>query len=337
MNTVEVTETRISCWRPTGLRIGMGVAGGVFGALCLALLVWIWPSPATLAQRSPADILSRLAPTVGVPLVGLCFPTAFFLYLAGPADLILDTVRRTYRFRRGFPLLASWKEGPLDHIAGLRVKTLSSKSGSSKSGSSKSGSALQVLLDWKNTRAAPWSLGDGAVASRRPMSLSVSRDAGRLRQGAQDLAQRLGVAWEERVPAPERARKRVQSLLVLVPFLFFLLLNGLPPLLVDHTLESQGKTTAGAVTDLRHGKGYFVRYTYRVGDRTFDGRASLSASAYEAVELNSPISVSYLQAYPHTSTLVSAQTTRTAPLLLVYGGLLVGLVLWTTFSRRDDR
>ena len=326
MNMVEVTDTRVSCRRPTGLRIGMGVAGGVFGLLCLALLVWIWPAPATLAQRAPADILSRLAPTVGVPLVGLCFPTAYFLYLAGPADLILDTARRTYRFRRGFPLLASWKEGPLDHIAGLRVTTLNSKSGSSS----------QVLLDWKNTQAAPWSLGDGAVASRRPMSLSVSRDAGRLRQEAQDLAQRLGVAWEERVPAPERARKRAQTFLVLVPFLFFLLLNGLPPLLVDRALE-QGQTTAVTVTDLRHGKGYSVRYTYRVGDRTFDGRASLSASAYEAVELGSPLTVSYLPAYPHTSTLVSAQTTRTAPLFLVYGGLLAGLVLWIALSRRDDR
>ena len=194
-----------------------------------------------------------------------------------------------------------------------------------------------MLLDWKNTRAAPWSLGDGAVAGRRPVALSVSRDADRLRQEAQALARRLGVAWEERVPAPERARRRAQSLLVLVPLLSFLLLNGLPPLLVSHALESQGQTTAGTVTDLRHGKGYSAGYTYRVGDRTFDGRASLSASAYEAVEFGSPITVSYLPAYPHTSTLAGAQTTRTAPLLLVYGGLLAGLVLWTTLSRRDDR
>lgn len=327
MNMVEVTDTRVSCRRPAGLRIGVGVAGGVFGAVCLALLVWIWPSPAALADRAPADILARLAPTVGVPLLGLCFPTVYFLYLAGPADLILDTGRRTYRFRRGFPLLSSWQEGPLDHIAGLRVKALSSKAGSS----------FQVLLDWKNTAAAPLSLGDGAVASRRPVALSVSRDADRLRQEAQDLAQRLGVAWEERVPAPERARKRAQSLLVLVPMLSFLLLNGLPPLLMDHALESQGQTTTGTVTDLHHGKGYSARYTYRAGGRTFDGRASLSASAYEAVELGGPITVSYLPAYPHTSALVSAQTTRTAPLFLVYGGLLVGLVLWTTLARRDDR
>ncbi len=332
MNMVEVTDTRVSCRRPVGLRIGMGVAGGVFGVLCLALLVWIWPAPATLAQRSPADILSRLAPTVGVPLVGLCFPTLYFLYLAGPEDLILDTVRRTYRFRRGFPLLASWKEGPLDHIAGLRVKTLSSKSSGSKSGSSS-----QVLLDWKNTQATPWSLGDGAVASRRPVALSTSRDAGRLRQEAQDLARRLGVAWEERVPAPERARKRAQSLLVLVPLLSFLLLNGLPPLLVARALDSQGQTTAGTVTSLRHGKGYSASYTYQVGDHTFDGRASLSASAYEALEFGGSITVSYLPAYPHTSTLAGAQTTRPAPLFLVYGALLVGLVLWTTLGRRDDR
>lgn len=215
----------------------------------------------------------------------------------------------------------------MDHIAGLRVATLSSKSGSS----------FQVLLDWKNTRAAPWDLGDGAVASRRPVTLGVSRDASRLRQEAQDLAQRLGVAWEERVPAPERARKRAQRLLVLVPLLGFLLLNGLPPLLVDHALERQGQTTVGTVTSLRHGKGYSAAYTYRVGDRTFDGRASLSASAYEALEFGSPLTVSYLPAFPHTSTLVGAPTTRTAPLFLVYGGLLVGLVLWTTLSRRDDR
>lgn len=174
MNMMEVTETRVSCRRPVGLRIGMGVAGSVFSALCLALLVWIWPSPATLAQRSPADIFSRLAPTVGMPLVGLCFPTIYFLYLAGPEDLILDTVRRTDLFRRGFPLLASWKGR------------------------------------WTISRACA----------------------------------------------------------------------------------------------------------------TFDGRASLSL-----------ITVSYLPAYPHTSTLVSAQTTRTAPLFLVCDGL----VLWTILSRRDDR
>ena len=324
VKTMEVTETRISCRRPPGLRIGLGVPGLLFGAACAGLLIYAWPSAASLAQRSPADVLCQIVPILLVPIVGLFFPTGLFLYIAGPADLILDTAQRRYRFRRGFPLLASWQEGPLDDIAGLRVHALSSRSGAS----------YQLMLDWKNTQAAFWTLGDGAVAGRRPVQLEVSRDMTRLRQDAQKLAQRLGVPVEERMPAGEHSRRKAQRLLILGPVLLFFLLYGLPPLLVNQALQSQGQTTSGMVTALRHGKGYSVRYTYSVEGRSFDGHVSVPRVFYDTMDVGSPVTVSHLPTYPHTSTLTGAQNSRNGTLFLLYGGVFAVLILWTSRSRQ---
>ncbi len=326
LNMLEVTPTRISCRRPRGLRIGIGIVGLLFGAMCLSLFGFFWPATGAPAERSPADILSQFVPVLLVPLLGLCGPVALFLHYAGPADLILDTNQRTYRFRRGFPLLAGWKTGPLEDIAGLRVDTVRRRSNA----------AYQLMLDWKNTQASPWTLGNGPVANRSPVQMSTSRNPSVLRQEAQRLAQQIGIPLQESKPVWEQTRSRAQRRLILIPVVLFFVLSGLPPLLVHRALQSQGRSTKGVVTALRHGKGYSVRYAYQVGGLSFQGRASVTRPFYEALDVGSPVTVSYLPAYPHTSMVAGSQGTNSSALLLIYGGVLAALVRVSTRRQQGD-
>lgn len=227
ITTLEVTETKVSCRRPIGFRVGIGLLGVFLGAMCLYLFYSFWPSPSSLADRSPADVLSQSLYFLLIPLAGLCGPTALFLYTAGPDELVIDTSQRTYRFRRGFPLLASWQSGSLEDLAGLRVKTAKNKSTT----------FYQIMLDWKNTQASLWTLGDGAVSSRRPFQMMFSQDAGCVRDEAQRLASRLGVPLQENTPVWDEVRRRTSRRLVLVPVFFFFLIMGLPPLIAVHSLE----------------------------------------------------------------------------------------------------
>ena len=320
---VEVSETRIVCRRPLGLRIGMGIVALVLGAMCLALFGFFWPTPGAFAERLPADSVSQIASFLLVPLLGLFGPTALFLYFAGPADLIVDTDRRTYRFRRGFPLLAAWREGPLDDIADLRVGRLSERSS-------------QLLLDWKNTEATPWTFGDGPVSSRRPVQMAVSQDTGMLRQEAQRLVSRLDIPLAGNAPALHEARRRTQTLLVLIPAVLFFLLSGLPPLLVNHALASEGQDVRGTVTGMRGGKGYSIRYTYLAAGKQFQGRASVPWPVYASLTLGGPVPVRYLPSYPHTSTVEGARSDDRADLLpLLVGVLLPLLVLIALRSKKS--
>jgi len=313
----EVTDSKITCHRPLGLRVGLGFFGVLIGAMCLSLVYLLWPPPGSLADRSPADVLSQTMPFLLVPLLGLCGPTALFLYFAGPADLIVDTNKRTYRFRRGFPLLASWQSGPLEDIADLRVSTVNNKSATS----------YQLMLDWRNTQAGPWSLGNGIVSSRRPVQMMFSRDAGRVRDEARRLASRLGVPLQEAAPVWDQVRIRANIRLVLGPVILFFILAGLPPLLVGHALETQGQPATGTVVALHRGKGYSARYSYQVNGHVFTGRASLPWSTYSSLEVGGPLPVHYLPAYPHTSAVVGAQSGGSTALPLMLGGLALLLVL----------
>ena len=322
LTTLEVTETKVSCRRSTGFRAGIGLLGVLFGAMCLYVFYAFWPPPGSLADRSPADILSQSLFFLLVPLAGLCGPTAIFLYFAGPADLVVDASQRTYRFRRGFPLLASWQSGPLEDIAGLSVKTVKNKSTSS----------YQMMLNWKNTRTTPWTLGDGAIVSRRPFQMMFSQDASRMHDEAQRLASRLGVPLQENVPVSDEIRRRASSRLVLVPVFLFFLLMGLPPLILVHSLESGGQPATGTVTALRAGKGAFVNYAYPVGGRIFTGHAAVPRSLYYSLAVGSPVSVRYLPAYPHTSTLIGARGADASGPALLMAGMI--LVIFAVSSRR---
>ena len=327
--TFEVTESKIYCRQSLGLQIGLGLFGLLFGAMCLYLVYAFWPAPGSLSERSPADILGNTMQFLLVSLLGLCFPTLLFLHYAGPADLILDLDRRTYRFRRGFPLLASWQSGPLEDIADLRVKTVTSSSTTSS----------LLLLDWKNTQAAPWSLGDGRVASRRPFQMMVSRDAGRVRDEAEQIARKIGVPVQETVPVWEEARQRAQIWLVLVPLVLFLALTFLPPLVVEQSLKADGQPVSAKVTALRHNKSCVVRYAYRVNGRVFQGRDSVPWSVFSSLEVGSSLPISYLPAYPRTSAVVSTAASPSVSQMpfLIPSFALMALVTGRILLRRKRR
>ncbi len=314
LTTLEVTETKVSCRRSTGLRISSGLLGMILSVLGLYLFYAFWPPPGSLADRSPADILSQSVYFLLVPLAGLCGPTALFLYSAGLANLVVDTSQRTYQFRRGFPLLASWQSGSLEDVADLRVKTVKNKSTTS----------YQMMLDWKNTHATPWTLGDGPVASRRPFQMMSSQDAGCVHDEARRMAALLGVPLQENMLVWDEIRSRTSRRLVLMPVFLFFLLVGLPPLILVHSLETEGQPAKGTVTVLRAGKGAFVHYTYPVGARVFMGRASVPWSLYYSLMVGGPVTVRYLPTYPHTSTVVGVRGADVSgPALLMAGLLLV--------------
>lgn len=326
LTTLEVTETKVSCHRTFSSRVGVGLMGILLGAMGLYVFYAFWPPLGSLTDRSPADILSQSLYFLLVPSAGLCGPTALFLYMAGPEDLIINTSESTYRFRRGFPLLASWQSGSLKDIAGVRVKTTKNKSTT----------FYQLVLDWKNTRATPWTLGDGAVSCRRPFQMMSSKDAGNMRDEAQRLAVRIGVPLQENPPIWDELRRRTSRRLVLAPVFFFFLIMGLPPLIVVHSLESEGLPAKGAVTVLRAGKGAFVHYTYPVGSRVFTGHASVPWSLYSSLEVGGSVPVRYLPAYPHTSTVVGARGTDVSgPSLLIAGIILVVLVASSRIPRSE--
>ena len=330
--TFEVTESKIYCRQSLGLQIASGLFALLLVALCLYLFYAFWPAPGSLSERSPADILRNPTPFLLLPLLVLCGPTLLLLHYAGPADLIVDLNQRTYRFRRGFPLLASWQNGPLEDIADLRVKTVTSSSTTSS----------QLLLDWKNTQAAPWSLGDGSVSSRRPVQMRVSQDAGRVREEAEQLARKMGVPVQESVPGWEQARQNAQIWLVLMPVALFFMISSLPDLVVAQSLKTEGVNAVGQVTALRRGKSDVVRYAYRVNGHVFNGRDSVPWSVFSSLEVGSSLAISYLPAYPHTSAIASAEngssgSNRNLYLRLAVITVLIALITGRVLLRRRSR
>ena len=322
LTVFEFTEAQVSCRRSTGLRVGSGLLSMFLGAVCLALLHAFWLYRGSLADRSPADVLSQSFYFLILPLFVLCGPTAFFLYFAGPADLVVDASQRTYRFRRGFPLLAAWQSGSLEDIAGLRIITVERRSTF----------LYQMMLDWKNTRAAPWTPGDGAVSSRRPFQMMSSEAQSCVQDEARRLAARLGVPLQEDAPIWDAIRSRTSCRLVpMFGFLFFILI-GLPRLIVAYSLGTEGQPAKGTVA-LRDGDGDIIRYTYSVGGRAFTGHAPMPWSLYSSLAVGDLVSVRYLPAHPHTSTIIGAADAG-GPALLMAGLL---LVVFAVPSRRPRR
>jgi hypothetical protein len=304
-SSVEFTQTRIICKRPLGTRITSGVIAVLFGALCLWPAHYFWPKPAAIVDRSPADILSQFVPILFFPLACLCSLFPYFLSCAGPSELILDTDRRTYRFRRGFPFLAFWRSGPLEDIAGVQIRTVGRESGTESIRGDRS-PAYELLLHWRITKGSPWSFLNGHVHSRRPVQLSLSPDLSALRLEAERIAGRITTAVLEQVPSLERERVRAQRLLLLIPVCLYLFLSAVPPLLVSRALDSQGRTVAGVVTDMRHGRdsqAYTVLYSYRVSRHMFQGKSHVSETDYEMMNVGSAVSIRYLPTYPCTSTI----------------------------------
>ena len=313
---LEVTDSTVSYRRPRSSQSGVGFLGAILGLGCFILLYHFWSRPDLFTDKSPAD-LGQMIAIMLVPLFGLCGPTALFLYEAGPLDLSVNLSQRTYLFRRGFPFLASWQSGPLDDIADLRVKTSKNK-----------GTTYRLMVDWKNTEVAPWSLGDGDVSSRRPVQIMFSQEPSQVRDEAQRLARLLGVPITETTPISDEVRSRAIRHLVLVPAILFFALMGLSPLLVAHELESEGQTVQGTVTELRHGKGLSVRYTYRAGTRVFQGSAGVPGSVYLPLRVGGLVPVRYLPAYPHTSKVVGSRDTEiSGPALLLAGVCVFFLVV----------
>ena len=318
---LEVTASTVSYHRPISSRTGIGLLGVIIGAGCLCLLYHFYSRPDLFRDRSPAD-LGQIIAILLVPLFGLCGPTAIFLYEAGPLDLVINLSQRTYRFRRGFPLLASWQSGPLNDIADLRVETSKNK-----------GTTYRTMLDWKNTKIIPWSLGDGAVSSRRSVQIMFSHEASQVHDEAQRLARLIDVPVTEIAPIWEEARRRDSIPFVLVPVILFLALTGLSPLLVAHELKTQGQTVQGRVMELRDGKGLSVRYTYQAGAHSFRGGVGVPASVYFSLKAGGPVSVRYLPAYPNTSTVVGARDSASSGPALLLAGICVFVLVASRASR----
>ncbi len=314
---LEVTESTISYHRPLTSRTGVGGMGIFLGILSLTLLVLMCPRLGLIADCSPAELIQQAALFM-VPLAGLFGPAALFLYEAGPCDLVINTTQRTYRFRRGFPFLAFWQSGPLDDIAALRVKTSKNNAATSR-----------ILLNWKNTQVGAWTLGNGPVSCRRPVEIMVSQKSVEVRAEANRLALRLGVPVNDLEPEWDEKRRRALRYPVLVPAIFFCFLMGLSPLLVAQSLQTDGRATTGTVTELRHGKGLSVRYTYHAGPRVFDGSAGLPPSIYGTLRTGGPVLVRYLPAYPHTSKVVGSRDADDSPMMLAAAAFLVVLLLLT--------
>jgi hypothetical protein len=105
-------EEAIVFRRPIFLRLLIGGVALLFAAMTLALL-------AIIKEATP-DLRLVLC---GIALIPGLF-MIWFLYMAGPCELYIDLKQRTFRYRRGLPLLTKTSRGTIDQFASLAVQSI---------------------------------------------------------------------------------------------------------------------------------------------------------------------------------------------------------------------
>ena len=329
---LKVTDSQIVYQREMRIRWFCGIATVFIAALFASIPVMTAPGSTWFQERSPLEILAYLAFPLFISLCGLAIVVTG-LYGAGPEDLMVDLTTRTYRFRRGFPLLARWQDGTLEDIEAIYVRKFQNKSAT----------VYWVMLAWKGQGRQTWfPIGDGRLETRKDVTLCSSKTGEEANTDAQRLAAKLGVSTEfagsERYGRnPEQVQKFSNGAVVIaagIAFLILLLLSG-PELLAQYQLDVQGQTTQGKIVERRSGKYSHIKVAYTVNARVFKNNDDVKYTDYENLPLNGSVQVTYLPTYPKTSrTQFSNKRHRSALMLILYGGWMLIGCLWYVFKRK---
>lgn len=210
-------------------------------------------------------------------------PTAIFWHGAGPEELSLDFVCRTYRLRRGAPFLFRTDSGGFEEIDRLCVKRIVTQSGSD----------YHLLVAWRTERL-------------RPFVLGTARSEGEALERIQGLARRIGVRAEgaEAYEGTRQAsRDRRVSRLALLTFGLFGAAMVLPLglsdlLLVQVPLDSHGVAATGRVLRLERQKHSAVRFAFVAEGRSIQGRNRMAADSLARLRVGGPVHVEFLRSNP---------------------------------------
>jgi hypothetical protein len=298
--------------------LAMPLIGGLFASLPIML----FPTQRWITDRSPLEIIPRVALLSLIALFGV-FMVLLCLYGAGPEDLILDLRTRTYRFRRGFPLLARWQTGPFSDIDTLYIRRQATKGGV----------FYRLMMGWSGRgRKSFFPLGDGPLESRKGVLLKSGSSLPDMEGEMRAISTTLGIPAEDLNAgtdglSAEQTRKRSVSIMlwsVAVAFLLLLMISG-PDLLIQQQLDTQGKVAYGTVTDFLSNKNSRIAVTYQIADgRTFRGSDRVTRRAFDNMRIGAPIHVIYLPDYPKTCRTDFSDEKRSSLLTLsLYGGWLV--------------
>ena len=240
----------------------------------------------------------------------------FGLAISGPDRLEIDPKSRTYRHRRGLPLLARLDEGDLDDFAGLFVRP---------------------VVGQPNRGVAAYRL---VLAPRREDRANVLLGGDLDEEAANARLSRL--ATETRLPidpaiasdARHEARKarsvRLWGWIAAVGFALFgsgLLLQSIPALLADRAIDARGVVAPGTVRSVSRGRTSTVSYDFGVGNQKIRGQTTIDGHFAEILSPGDPIEVRYLPEDPRFNRSERSIGKRMGYFLGVFGLIVFGMGL----------
>jgi hypothetical protein len=333
MPLISSNNNQIVYGRTSGSRWFSGIAAPCILALFTSLPLMLWSHLPWSVGHSPLELAQPLGLLLLMETCGIAISLTGF-YGAGPEDLILDLTTRTYRFRRGFPLLAHWKTGPFSDFAGVELRTRVNKKLV----------FYRVVLTWRDTSGGnPSALSKFLQQLFKEVQIFATQSEAEATRELNTAAERLSlpiVSDTNGQAIPEQIQSRSIRMTVIGIVIAALLLGVLaaPPLVLQLQLDAQGKATTGTVTQARFGsKHSFLDFTYSVDGRTLHGEDDITRATAMAVGTGDSVDVTYLPNYPKTCRTNYSNTKHESVLFLsLYGGWLVLGSLYSVyqFSRK---
>ena len=280
------------------------VCSSAMALLFVTGLIWVMPAMHVFNKQAwqdmaPVEIIGR-GSVIAYLLLLLLAPLLLW-YMAGPEELMVDLLTRSYRFRRGFPLLAQWQTGPIDDIRCLYTKP-SKRQSSSK--------FYHALLAWKSdANRSPFLIGDGGVAHRRDVLLGIAKTPDAAMQLIAPIAAALHVPAEDgalpenyaRNRRYQRRQKRIIMRLTLTIMMFIMLLLTAPDAIVGQMLQARGRPATGTVIARQRGKQNLIKVEYQANGKTYQIKDKVADVVFQQTPTGTHVPLLYLPDYPHTA------------------------------------
>lgn len=322
MELVVSSEREIVYRKPLATR----VYSGAMALLIIPGLAYMTPIARMFHRQAwqdmaPVEILGRGA--IVTYLLLLWLVPLLLWYMAGPEEIMVDLLTRSYRFRRGFPLLAKWQSGMIDDIRCLYTKVFKRRNNRL---------SYHTLLAWKSDdNRSPFLLGDGDVRQRNDVLLGIAKSPEAAMQQIASVAAALNVPAEdgalpenwERNSLYRRRQRRVIKRIVLIALMLMLLLLSAPDAIIGQMLQARGRPTMGTVIDRQRGKQNLIKVEYQAEGKTYQIKDKITDVVYEQTPAGTRVNLLYLPDYPHT-----ARTTVSNAAF--YGRAMLGL--WIALS-----
>lgn len=335
MPRVEFSEERVVYKKGKALQT-LSLLTGFFLGLGSLYFIYAFTQRSLSAQGiHPLQSLPSLS-LIGFFFFGGISVATFMLYGAGPDELVILPKSHSYRFKRGFPLLAPLHQGSWSdfHCLYIMIKK------------NKNGTFYHLYLGWNGEGYRMQSLfGDGSLSQRRDILLSGGNKLEVVQQEAEELSTLLGKpilpTENPRVEQFTAFQKRMLSPLFNGVLVLLLLMVSLPPmgeLYLLRQLEQCGVKTQGTIIDKESGENSNIYLSYWVNGFPYKRSDPVLTSDLSSIRIGDTCEVTYLPEYPRTMITPYSNSRRENGAKLIANGVVLllcfGSSLFSKFKKK---